>query len=158
MDGFGVLAAAFVIGIAAGLRSLTAPAVASLAARFGWLGLGGTPLGFMGSAAAAAVFPILAAGEYVYDLLPVATRRTEAMPLIARIVMGGLSGACIAAGAGASLTAGAVAGGVGGLAGAFGGYIARKNLVRSLGVKDAAVAIPEDLVAIGLAVLAVAMV
>jgi uncharacterized membrane protein len=37
--------------------------------------------------------------------------------------------------------------------GAFAGYHARKKLVETLKVKDAVIAIPEDLVAIGLAYL-----
>ena len=39
--------------------------------------------------------------------------------------------------------------------GAFAGYEVRKRLVRSLNIKDAFVAIPEDLIAIGLALLLV---
>ena len=42
---------AFLIGISAGLRTFTAPAVVSWAARLGWLKLSGTPLGFLGAAA-----------------------------------------------------------------------------------------------------------
>ena len=59
-----------------------------------------------------------------------------------------LSGACLCAGAGQSLLAGALLGAVGGALGALGGYQARTRLVRALRVKDAFVAIPEDLVAI----------
>jgi uncharacterized membrane protein len=44
---------------------------------------------------------------------------------------------------------------VGALAGAFGGYRARVGLVRSLEVKDVFVAIPEDVLAIGLGLLVV---
>ena len=43
-----------------------------------------------------------------------------------------------------------LAGVLGGVAGAFGGYQARVGLVRTLHVPDFAIAIPEDLVAIGL--------
>jgi uncharacterized membrane protein len=50
--------------------------------------------------------------------------------------------------------AGALIGAVGGVVGAFAGYKARIGLVKSLGVADIAIAIPEDLLAIGLAVLA----
>jgi len=39
---------------------------------------------------------------------------------------------------------------VGVLVGTYGGYHTRANLVRSLNVKDIAIAIPEDLVAIAL--------
>ena len=54
---------------------------------------------------------------------------------------------------GQSWVGGALAGAVGALIGAFGGYYARTRLVRALGVKDVFVAIPEDFVAIGLALL-----
>ena len=37
---------AFLIGVVAGLRAMTAPAAVSWAARLGWLNLQGTPLAF----------------------------------------------------------------------------------------------------------------
>ncbi len=144
------LALAFGIGIVAGLRSLTAPAVVSWAAYLGWLDLQGSPLAFMGSIAAVAIFSLLALVEYVADLRPKTPNRTTPIPLIARILMGGLSGACLCASAGQSLLAGAVLGGIGGVIGAFAGYQARTRLVNGLKVKDIFIAIPEDLVAIGL--------
>ncbi len=146
-----VLALAAGIGIVAGLRSLTAPAVVSWAAHLGWLNLQGSPLAFMGSTAAVAIFSLLAMTEYVGDVLPRTPKRTSPLPLIARIVMGGLSGACLCASANQSLLAGAFLGGTGGLMGAFSGYEARKRLVNGLKVKDVFIAIPEDLLAIGFA-------
>jgi len=143
------------IGFVAGLRSLTAPAAVSWAAHLGWLNLEGSPLAFMGSTAAVAIFSILALAEYVADLLPQTPSRTKPGPLAARLVMGGLAGACLTVSAGSSLLAGAALGGLGGLIGAFAGYEARRRLVRGLKVKDAVVAILEDLVAIGLACLIV---
>jgi uncharacterized membrane protein len=142
---------AFGIGIVAGLRSLTAPAAVSWAGHLGWLNLRGSPLAFMGSALAVAVFSLAAIAEYVTDLLPKTPSRTTPGPLIARIMMGGLSGACLCASANRSLLVGALLGGVGGVIGAFAGYQARTRLVNGLKVKDAFIAIPEDLVAIGLA-------
>ena len=150
-----VFALALGIGIVAGLRSLTAPAMVSWAAYLGWLNLGGSPLAFMGSVAAAAIFSLLALVEFVGDVLPTTPSRTAAVPLIARILMGGLTGACLCASAGQSLAVGAALGGIGGLLGAFAGYQARTRLVKALGVKDLFIAIPEDLVAIGLAFLLV---
>jgi uncharacterized membrane protein len=144
------LVLAFGIGIVAGLRSLTAPAVVSWAAYLGWLNLQGSPLAFMGSIAAVASFSLLALIEYVADLLPKTPNRTTPIPLIARILMGGLSGACLCASAGQSLLVGAMLGGIGGVIGAFAGYQARTRLVNGLKVKDTLIAIPEDLVAIGL--------
>ena len=138
------------IGIVAGLRSMTAPAVVSWAAHLGWLNLQNSPFSFMGSVAAVAIFSLGAIAEYVVDLLPKTSKRTAPGPLIARIILGGLSGACLCASVGQSLVAGAVLGGIGGAIGAFAGYEARKRLVNGLNVKDAMIAIPEDLVAIGL--------
>jgi uncharacterized membrane protein len=70
--------------------------------------------------------------------------------LSARIAMGLLTGACIAAAGGASLIVGAFTGAVGAIAGALVGYRTRVGLVRSLRVPDVAIAIPEDLIAIGI--------
>jgi uncharacterized membrane protein len=144
------------IGIVAGLRSFTAPAAVSWAAHLGWLSLHGSPLAFMGSSAAVVVLSLLAALEYVTDLLPRTPRRTTPGPLIARIVTGGLSGASLCVAASQSLLVGAVLGGVGGVVGAFAGYEARKRLVSGLQVKDVVIAISEDLVAIALAYFIVA--
>ena len=163
---------AFGIGVVAGLRSLTAPAVVAWAAHLGRLDLHHSPLRFMGSAAAVAVFTLGALVEFVMDQLPKTPARTTLIPLTARILLGGLSGACVAAaavpmflsataatvvGSGASPIAGALAGAAGAVAGAFGGYQARTRLVRLLRVKDPFVAIPEDVVAIALGVFIVSM-
>jgi uncharacterized membrane protein len=144
------------IGFVSGLRTFTGPAVVSWAACYGWLNLQGTALAFMGSWAAVAIFSILALAEYVADKLPRTPNRTNAGPLIGRILLGGLSGAALAGAAQDSMTMGAVLGGVGAVIGAFAGYEIRRRLVRRLGVKDSFVAVPEDLVAIGLAYLTVA--
>jgi len=140
---------AFCIGIIAGLRSLTAPAVVAWAARLGWINLSGSPLAFMGSAWTVGIFTLLALFELVTDQLPNTPARTKAVPLGARIVMGFLTSACVGIAGGISLWLGALLGAVGGIAGAFGGYHARVGLVRGLHVPDFAIAILEDLVAIG---------
>ena len=138
------------IGVVAGLRSLTAPAVVAWAAHIGWINLHGSPLAFMGSAWAVGVFTVLAVVELVADQLPGTPSRTAPVGLSARIVTGTLSGASLAIAGGATIWLGALAGVLGGVAGAFGGYQARVGLVRTLHVPDFAIAIPEDLVAIGL--------
>jgi len=138
------------IGVVAGLRSLTAPAVVAWAAHIGWINLHGSPLAFMGSAWAVGVFTVLAVVELVADQLPGTPSRTAPVGLSARIVTSALSGACLAIAGGAMIWLGALAGAVGGIAGAFGGYQARVGLVRMLRVPDFAIAVPEDLVAIGL--------
>jgi uncharacterized membrane protein len=139
------------IGIVAGLRAMTAPAAVAWSAYLGWLNLSGSPFAFMGSKWAVALFTLAALGEYVNDQLPKTPARTAAGPLIARIVMGALTGSCLGASGGASIIVAALLGAIGALIGAFGGYKARVGLVKSLGVPDFAIAIPEDLLAIGLA-------
>ncbi len=146
-----VLAFAVGIGIVAGLRSLTAPAAVSWAAHVGWLNLHGSPLAFMGSTWAVAIFSLLAVGELVADLLPKTPSRTAPVPLLARLLMGGLCGACLCASAHQSLLLGALLGGLGGVIGAFGGYKIRQSLVTTLNIKDIFVALVEDLIAIGVA-------
>lgn len=140
----------FAIGAVAGLRSLTAPAVVAWAAHLGWINLQGSPLAFMRSKWTIGIFTILAVVELVGDQLPSTPARTGAMGLSARLVTGALSGACLAVPAGASIWLGVVVGAAGAIAGAFAGYHARVGLVRGLRVPDVVIAIPEDIVAIGL--------
>ena len=83
---------ALCIGVVAGLRSLTAPAVVAWAAHLGWINLHGSPLAFMGSPWAVGVFTVLALGELVADLLPSTPARTAPVGLSARIVTGALAG------------------------------------------------------------------
>jgi uncharacterized membrane protein len=144
-----VLLLAFLIGVASGLRSLTAPAAVAWAAHLSWLNLNNTPVSFMGSTAAVAIFTVLAIGELVADKLPSTPSRTKPPGLIARIVLGGLSGASVAAGGMQSIALGAVLGVAGGLAGTFAGYQVRTRLVRALKVPDLVIALLEDALAIG---------
>ena len=137
------------IGIVAGLRSLTAPAVVAWGAHLSWLNLHGSPFALMGSMPAVAILSVLAIGELIADKLPMMSKRTAPAPLMARVVTGGLCGACLCAATGKSLLAGTLLGGIGGIIGAFLGYGIRKRL--DLHVKDLVVAACEDLVAIGLA-------
>ncbi|HYI30030.1 MAG TPA: hypothetical protein VD863_19505 [Bradyrhizobium sp.] len=142
---------AFGIGVVAGLRSLTAPAAVSWAAFLGWLNLLGSPLAFMGSIVTVALSSLLALGELGADLSPRIPRRTAPGPLVGRLLMGGLCGACLCASAGQSLSVGALLGATGSLIGAFAGYEIRKRLVAGWNVRDVFVALTEDAIAIGLA-------
>jgi uncharacterized membrane protein len=148
MDASQVLLLAFLIGVVAGLRSLTAPAVVAWAAHRNWLNLNNTPLAFMGSTAAVAIFALLAVVELVADQLPSTPSRTKPPGLIARILLGGLSGASVALAGAQSIALGAILGAAGGIAGAFGGYEVRTRLVRALKVRDIVIAVLEDAVAI----------
>jgi uncharacterized membrane protein len=138
---------AFLIGVFAGLRSLTAPAATAFAAYQGWLRLDG-PLAYIGSLPSVIVFTVLAIGEIIMDKLPKTPARTTIVPLVGRILLGALCGACVASAGGASALVGAVLGALGGVAGTFGGYHVRKYLVSSLKIKDFYVALVEDIITI----------
>ncbi len=147
-----VLLLAFLIGVVCGLRSLTAPAAVAWAAHRGWINLSGAPaLRFMSSARLpSGIFAVFAVVELVADQLPAAPSRTAPPGLIARIVLGGLSGASLSVAGGQS--AGDWRGArraSDGIGGAFGGYQARTGLVRALKVPDFVIATLEDALAIG---------
>jgi uncharacterized membrane protein len=144
-----MLSLAFLIGVIAGLRSLTAPAVVAWAAQVHWLVLRNSPLSFMESTAAVVLFTLGALGELVVDKLPSTPSRTKPPGLIGRILLGGLAGAAVAASGSQSISLGAVLGAAGGIAGAFGGYEVRTRLVRGLKVPDLVIAFMEDAMAIG---------
>lgn len=128
---------------------MTAPAVTAWAARVGWLKLQ-SPLSWLGSLPAVVLFTLGAVAELVADKLPKTPSRTAPTGLIARILTGALSGAAVyQAGSNQGYLLGAILGATGGVAGCFGGYLARKNLVKALGTPDYVVAVLEDLVAIG---------
>jgi uncharacterized membrane protein len=143
-----VMLLAFLIGVIAGLRTMTAPAVVAWAANRHWLSLHNSLLALMGSTAAVAIFTVLALGELVVDKLPSTPSRTEPLGLIGRSVLGALSGAAVAASGAQSMAPGAVLGVAGAIVGAFGGYEIRKRLVRALNVPDFVIALFEDAVAI----------
>ena len=94
---------AFLIGVVAGLRSMTAPALVAWGARLGRLRLESTALAFLGSGVAAWLLTALALGELVADKLPRTPSRTTPGPFGARILTGALSGAALTVGTGGSL-------------------------------------------------------
>jgi uncharacterized membrane protein len=124
------------IGFAAGLRSLTPPAVVAWAAHLGWLSLRSSPLAFMGSTIAVVIFSLLAVGELISDLRPSMPKRTAPAPLVARILTGALCGACVCAASNRLLIIGAILGAIGGVIGAFAGYEIRRKVVAALNIKD----------------------
>jgi uncharacterized membrane protein len=144
---------AFLIGVVAGLRSLTAPAVVSWAARLGWLHLENTNLALLGYAAAPYILSVLAVLELIADKLPKTPSRKSPMGFAARGVTGALCGAAIGATAG-SLAGGLLAGVIGAVVGTLGGYEFRARLARAVG-KDLPIALLEDAIAIGGALLIV---
>jgi uncharacterized membrane protein len=148
-----------VIGGVSGLRSLTGIAIVTIAAQrtwphLGWLHLGGTGLGFLGTPVAMYVFVLLAIGELIADKMSFVPPRIQAGPLAARFVLGALCGGALALAAGMSWVAPAAVAGVAAVVGAYAGYWVRRGIT-SRGVKDLPIALLEDATAILLALFAV---
>ncbi|ORA13069.1 DUF4126 domain-containing protein [Mycobacterium arosiense] len=146
---------ALLIGVIAGLRSLTAPAVVAWAAYIGWIDLHGTWAAWLANIIAVIIFTVLAVGELVNDKLPKTPARTAPPIFAARIATGGLAGAALGAWPHWTFTA-LGAGVIGAVLGTLGGYQARKRLVAATGGRDLPIALLEDAVAIvgGFAILA----
>jgi uncharacterized membrane protein len=144
-----------VLGMSAGMRSMTPIAVVAWAAQLGWPDLGATRLGFMTSPITAWAFTLFACTELVFDKLPFTPSRLAAGPLGARIVSGALCAATVFAATHQPVAVGAIAGMVGAVIGAVAGYHARRHLTMNRKAPDLVVALVEDAIAIGLAVLAV---
>ena len=105
---------AFLIGLFAGLRSLTPPAAVAWAVHLGWLKLA-RPLSLIGSLPAVIILSLLAITELILDKLPNTPNRTAPLGLIARIVTGGFTGACVSLAGGQSAFVGAGLGLIGGI-------------------------------------------
>lgn len=142
---------ALLIGIIAGLRAMTAPAMVSWAAHLGWLNLNETWLAFLGNGWTHWILTLFALGEFVTDQLPSTPSRKVPVQFGARILTGAFSGAAIGAGSGA-LTGGLLAGIVGAVIGTLGGSAFRTKLAAAFG-SDRPAALIEDAVAIGGALL-----
>lgn len=142
-----ILVLAFLIGVIAGLRAMTAPAAVSWAARLGWLHLENTGLAFLGYSFTPYIFTALAIGELITDQLPKTPSRKVPIQFGTRILMGALCGAALGAPSDA-LIGGLLAGVVGAIAGTLGGAELRSRLAKAAG-SDLPIALLEDAIAIG---------
>jgi uncharacterized membrane protein len=148
-----VYALALLIGVVAGLRAMTAPAVVSWAAYLCRMHLEGTWLAFLGYAWTPYILSALALAELVTDQLPDAEPqganavwRADCYRSIVRHRLRGVR---------RDMDGGLVAGVIGAIAGTLGGYEFRKRLVAATGGKDLPIALLEDAIAIGGAILIV---
>ncbi|HET7740617.1 MULTISPECIES: DUF4126 family protein [unclassified Mycolicibacterium] len=150
-----VLLLALLIGVVAGLRALTPPAVVAWGAALNWLPVDGTWAQWVGHPITVTVLTILLVVELVTDQLPSTPPRTVTPQFAARILTGAFAGAVI--GAGFHYTFSSIGAGViGAVLGTLGGYQARRRLVEANGGRDLPVALTEDVIAVlgGLAVVA----
>jgi len=153
---FYALLLGLLIGVIAGLRSLTAPAVVAWAAHLGWINLQHHWVEWVGHPTWVVIFTILAVVELVTDKLPKTPSRTAPPGFGARLVMGGFSGYVVGIPWGHPWTA-LGAGVIGAVLGTLGGHRARGQLAARAG-RDLPIALLEDAVAIfgGFGILALA--
>ena len=152
MNSFKTLALAAGIGALAGLRTFTPLAVVSHAARRNFLPLRRSRLGFLRSSGMADTIAPLAIGELVADKLPSMPSRLETGALTGRFASGAMGAAAIASARRSSrktIAAGVVLGGMAAIGGAFAGYHVRRQLSLKWNLPDPAVAVVEDILAIG---------
>jgi uncharacterized membrane protein len=138
-----VLLLAVLVGVVAGLRAFTAPAVVAWGGLLGWLTLDGTWADWMAHPITVTVLTILMVGELVTDQLPKTPSRKSAMQFGARLLSGGFAGAVLGTAFGYTF-GGLGAGVIGAVLGTLGGYEARKRLVARNGGRDLPIALIED--------------
>jgi uncharacterized membrane protein len=146
------------LGLVTGMRTFTPIAILCWFAYAGRFSLTDTWASWAAKLITAIIFTLLALGEYVGDKHPKAQNRTAPGPLAARLIFGGLVGAIVATGLEGSAIEGIILAVGGTLVGAFGGFLIRKELVLRSGGKDWPVAVAEDISALLLAVMAMAII
>ena len=149
-----LVARAGLLGVVAGLRSaLPAAALAGSGLR-----PPGRWLSVLGSGGSRSAAYLAVAGELVADKLPRTPSRTDRGPLIVRIASGATAGAVLASATGvrgSRLVLPVLAGAGGACLGSWGGFTARRAVGAATGLPDPVVAVAEDVVAVGLAAVAV---
>jgi len=144
------------LGVLAGMRSMTAPALLSHSlAKNPSKKLGKSRLGFLQSSTTATVLKVMAGGEMIGDKLPNAPDRTAPPVLGGRILSGALVGGATYKAAGGKLLKGALLGSAAAVASTYGMLALRKYLGKSTGLPDTVWGLTEDAttVASGLALL-----
>ena len=132
------------LGLATGMRAMTSIAVCCWFARFGLLPVSGTWAFWIANPVSVAVFTLAAIGELIGDKLPRTPARSAPLGLVSRLAFAGLVGAIVATTLQNSIPIGALLAIFGALIGTYGGYLARRDLVRNFGCRDWPVAVLED--------------
>jgi uncharacterized membrane protein len=143
-----VLLLAVLIGVIAGLRALTAPAVVAWGALLGWIDLDGKWSEWVAHPITVTVLTIFLLVELVTDQLPKTPSRKTAPQFITRLLMGAFAGAVIGSAFFHTFSA-LGAGMIGAVLGTLGGAEARQRFASARGGQDRPGAILEDVVAVG---------
>jgi uncharacterized membrane protein len=143
-----VILLGLLIGVIAGLRALTAPAVVAWGAFLGWIDVEGKWSQWVAHPITVAVLTIFLVVELVTDQLPKTPSRKTPPQFVSRIIMGAFAGAVI--GSAFFHTFSALGGGIiGAVLGTLGGAEARQRLTAANRGRDRPVAIGEDVIAVG---------
>lgn len=143
-----VIVLALLIGVIAGLRALTAPAVVAWGAVLGWIDVDGKWSEWIAHPITVTVLTIFLLVELVTDQLPKTPSRRTAPQFITRLIMGAFAGAVIGS-AFFHTFIGLGAGMVGAVLGTLAGAEARQRLASARSGQDRPGAILEDIVAVG---------
>jgi uncharacterized membrane protein len=143
-----VILLALAIGVIAGLRALTAPAVVAWGAFLGWIDVEGKWSEWVAHPITVTVLTIFLGVELVTDQLPKTPSRKTAPQFITRLIMGAFAGAVI--GSAFFHTFSAIGAGIiGAVLGTLAGAEARSRLASARSGQDRPGAILEDVVAVG---------
>src|SRR6476620_360848 len=142
-----VILLALAIGVIAGLRALTAPAVVAWGAFLGWIDVDGKWSDWVAHPITVTVLTIFLLVELVTDQLPKTPSRKTPPQFITRLLMGAFAGAVIGS-ASHHTFIGLGAGMIGAVLGTLGGARTLRNKEAGNGWKDRPVASGEDIVAV----------
>jgi uncharacterized membrane protein len=143
-----VILLALAIGVIAGLRALTAPAVVAWGAFLGWINVDGLWSEWVAHPITVTVLTIFLLIELVTDQLPKTPSRKTAPQFVTRLIMGAFAGAVIGSVSHHTFIA-LGAGIIGAVLGTMGGAAVRERLYNANNEKDRPGAFLEDVVAVG---------
>jgi uncharacterized membrane protein len=143
-----VIVLALLIGVIAGLRAMTAPAVVAWGAFLGWIDVDSKWSEWIAHPITVAVLTIFLLVELVTDQLPRLPSRKTAPQFLTRLIMGAFAGAVIGSAFFHTFSS-TGAGIVGAVLGTMGGAAARQRFASARDGQDRPGAILEDVVAVG---------
>lgn len=137
------------LGIIAGMRSMSAPAlVSNKMAREQSPLIVNSPFKLLAAPKAANALKMLAAGEMIADKTSVIPNRISPFPLVARALSGAVCGASLCASEGTRADLGGVVGGLTAIASTYGFYHLRRRLGEDAGLPDTLLGLAEDAIVV----------
>jgi len=148
MSTVALMGLALLIGVIAGLRALTAPAVISWAAFLDWIPVDDKWSAWVGHPVTVAVLTALAVIELVTDKLSRTPSRRTAPQFSTRLITGAFAGAVLGSAWHHTFSA-LGAGIIGAVLGTLGGAECRSRLAAATKGRDLPIALIEDVIAVG---------